>query len=145
MRPFLAALPGRVPPPVRDLAAQVTWPTFARALVLVTVAAFAAVAWASRPRATHAARWVVALIQATVALNVLAQLALAATTGGYVPGLVTALLLNLPWSVLFFRRALREGWLSPPGPWATAGCALLVHGPGLVAIMALSRVLSQAG
>jgi hypothetical protein len=33
--------------------------------------------------------------------------------GGYAPGVVTAVILNLPLSVLVLRRAVDERWLAP--------------------------------
>jgi hypothetical protein len=54
---------------------------------------------------------------------------------GYAPGLVTALLLNLPFSLYLLRRAARERWLDRGALWTLAPAALLVHGPMLSALL----------
>ena len=59
---------------------------------------------------------------------------------GYSPGLASAVLINAPISVYLFRRAARERWL-PRTAWrALWPAALLVHGPGLVGLLLLTRV-----
>ena len=57
---------------------------------------------------------------------------------GYSPGLVTALLVNLPFSLFLFRRALRASWVRPRDLAWLLVAALLVHGPGLVGLMVLA-------
>lgn len=78
-------------------------------------------------------------MQAVVALNVLWHVGAAVAFGGYVPGVVTAVLVNAPFSVYFFRRAAREGWLRPAALWATIPAAVAVHGPGLLGFHALAQ------
>ena len=48
--------------------------------------------------------------------------------GGYAPGLVTAALVNLPFSIYVTRRAVRERWVSRASVLALVPAALLVHG-----------------
>ena len=60
--------------------------------------------------------YLVALVQAQVLLNVFVPHVPAAfALGGYAPGLATAVLFNLPFSVYFFRRSLRESRLTRGG------------------------------
>jgi len=46
--------------------------------------------------------------------------------GGYAPGLATAVLVNLPFSSYFFRRALRESRISRKGLVFTLAAALII-------------------
>ena len=60
--------------------------------------------------------YLVALVQAQVCLNVFVPHVPAAfALGGYAPGLATAVLINLPFSVYFFRRSLRESRVTRRG------------------------------
>jgi hypothetical protein len=60
--------------------------------------------------------YLVALVQAQVCLNVFVPHVPAAfVLGGYAPGLATAVIINLPFSVYFFRRSLRESHVTRRG------------------------------
>ena len=65
------------------------------------------------------ARWkpyLVAAVAAGLLLNVmLPHVPAAVALGGYAPGVVTALLLNLPFSLYFLRRSLRDGVINRRG------------------------------
>ena len=57
-------------------------------------------------------------------LNVLWHVATAALVfNGYAPGLLTAILINLPFSVYLLRRAASERWVSRGAMWAPAARA----------------------
>ena len=75
------------------------------ALVLITAFAFAL--WLAAGRWSGAATALVAL-QVVMAVNVLTHVAGAVLLGGYAPGLVTAVLVEAPVSVILFRRLRRE-------------------------------------
>lgn len=102
-------------------------------LAVVTGLSFAlvAVAW----------RWDLAsvglvVLQAVMALNVLSHVAMAIAVGSYVPGLWTALLIQVPMGVVVLRRVHDAGWLSR-AHWRRVGlAALLLHGPGLWLLLA---------
>ena len=90
-----------------------------------------------RPRSVL---WLVLLIQATVLLNVVWHAAAAVVLfGGYAPGVVSALVLNLPFSIYLLRRAARERWLDPRALWAVAPAAIVLHGPLLAALLVLTE------
>ena len=60
--------------------------------------------------------YLVAIVQAQVCLNVFVPHVPAAfVLGGYAPGLLTAVLINLPFSVYFFRRSLNESRVTRKG------------------------------
>lgn len=52
------------------------------------------------------------VIQMVMFINVLPHVAMANLLKGYTPGLINAVLINLPFSLLLFRAALKDGWLS---------------------------------
>ncbi len=76
--------------------------------------------------------------QMVMLVNVLYHAAQAVWIRGYVPGLVTGLLVVLPFSVYLFRRALQGSWLRPRDLAWLFLAALLVHGPGLIGLMVLA-------
>jgi thiamine transporter ThiT len=110
------------------------------ALAVVTGAAFLVAWWADRSPGNAMALWLLLLIQATVLLNVVWHAAAAVVLfGGYAPGVVTALLVNLPFSVYLLRRADRERWLSRGALWALVPAAIVLHGPLLAALLVLAE------
>lgn len=81
-------------------------------------------------------------VQAALLLNVISHLFIALRLGGYGPGLASALLLVLPFSLWLFNRAWREQWL-PRGDFLVLPLAALVlHGPVLLGVLAMARGLA---
>lgn len=74
-------------------------------LVLITAFGFALLLAA---RWWRGAGWALVALQAVMAVNVLTHVAAAVFLGGYAPGLVTAVLVEAPASVILFRRLRRE-------------------------------------
>jgi hypothetical protein len=131
--PFVLA---RLPAGWRAVAGPVTSGQVWLALAVVTATALGLCVWAQRRPRSRTALWLLLLLQATVLLNVAWHTAAAVILfRGYAPGLVTALLLNLPFSLYLLRRAARERWLGRGMLWALAPAALLVHGPMLSALL----------
>jgi nucleoside recognition membrane protein YjiH len=82
-------------------------------LMLVTLIPFILALWAARRPEQTTPVWLLLLIQGALLLNAFWHVSIAIFVfEGYAPGLVTAVLLNLPGSVYVFRRALRGRWLS---------------------------------
>jgi len=106
------------------------------ALVIVTVVPVLILAWATTgPRRPHK-EYVVALIASALLWNVLLPHVPAAIAfGGYAPGVITAVAINLPLTLYFFRRARRDGQLSTARLVATFvwGLVLLALAPLLLA------------
>jgi hypothetical protein len=46
---------------------------------------------------------------------------------GYVPGLITAALINLPFGIYVLRRAVKDQWISSRVAWLMLGVAVLLH------------------
>ena len=132
---YLPFVISRLPGGWQSLAAPLTTGQVWAALAVVTAGAFAVAWWAVRRPASPAARWTLLLVQTTMLLNALWHVLTAAVLfGGYAPGLVTGVLVNLPFSIYLLRRAAAERWLSPPARWALVPAALVLHGPLLAAL-----------
>jgi hypothetical protein len=83
-------------------------------------------------------------LQATMALNVLSHVGSTVMLGGYAPGVVTALAVNLPFSVYLLRRAAREHWVRPRDWPALGAAAVVIHGPVLLGVMGLAGWVASA-
>jgi hypothetical protein len=83
------------------------------ALAVVTLIPFLLATWATlRPNPARPVRLLL-LIQAMLLVNVFWHIGAAIVLfDGYAPGLATAVLLNLPFSIYLIRRAAKEHWLS---------------------------------
>jgi len=109
------------------------------ALIVVSIVPVVLGIWLLRKPQSRRAVWSLLLIQTTLLLNAFWHLAAAALLfRGYSPGLITALLLNLPLSAYLFRRARQEGWLSRRAFLALVPGALVLHGPVLAGLLLLT-------
>src|SRR5215210_562333 len=82
------------------------------ALVIVTVVPALLIGWATTGRQSAAKRGVVAVVAAALLWNVfLPHISAMVAFRGYAPGGLTALLVNLPICIYFFRRSSKEGML----------------------------------
>lgn len=128
---------GMVPDFLAGLLPTITPAQFLAALAVVTV-----VPWlfaASGPLERRSRAFLLVLgTQMVVLLNVASHAASAVWLRSYVPGLVTALLVNLPFSLYLFRRALQGSWVRARDLAWLFVAALLVHGPGLIGLMVLA-------
>ena len=106
------------------------------ALVIVTVVPILILGWATTGPRRPYKQYIVAMLAAALFWNVfLPHVSAAMAFGGYAPGVVTAVAINLPLTVYFFRRTRREGQLST-GRLAAAlmwGLVLLAFAPLLLA------------
>lgn len=129
------ALPGGVFPP--------TGRQFAVMLLLVTLLAFGLALLPGVRRARGPRTQLLAVLQMLMLVNGLSHLAAAALTGGYVPGLATALVFNLPFSLLFFVQGLKDGWIRAQSLSYLLAGAFLLHGPGLLGLAVAAGVLTK--
>lgn len=67
------------------------------------------------------------LVEAVLLVNAFFHMLAAVLRGGYVPGLITAVLINLPFGIYVFRRAVREAWVRAATAWQLIAVAILVH------------------
>jgi hypothetical protein len=138
----LPAIIARMPDAARTILPAVTLPMLAAALAVATLVPWG-LAWMARA-GRRGGVYGVLLVQATLLVNVASHLASAAFLRGYTPGLATALLINLPFSVHLLRRARREGWTGARGWTLLLPLALLIHGPVLIGLLWLSGRMTGA-
>jgi hypothetical protein len=112
-------------------------------LILLAVAAFVIALAARADRPGSRPGYMLLALQATLLLNVGSHVLWAVVFDGYVPGLVTAVLVNLPFSFYVLSRAWREQWYSRRALAWLAPIALVLHGPVLMGIMATLGALGR--
>jgi len=66
-------------------------------------------------------------VEVILLVNAFAHTLTALLLRSYVPGLVTAILINLPFGIYVFRRSIREGWIRRYRAWQFVIIAILVH------------------
>jgi len=95
-------------------------------LLMATVLPLAVIAWAIlRPR--KALLVSVLFLESILLVNAGWHIYAACVRGGYAPGVVTAVLINLPFGVYVLRKAVKEGWIPPRTAWLLIGVALVLH------------------
>jgi uncharacterized protein with HXXEE motif len=140
---YLPLVLGRLPAGVRDWIGPVTTGEMGAALVLATVIPLSFSLWAAARPVSRTALWLVLAMWATLLLNAVWHVAAALLLfRGYAPGVVTAVVLNLPLSVLVLRRAATERWLSRRPLLALVPAAVAFHLPGAIGLMLLARTFS---
>jgi hypothetical protein len=82
--------------------------------------------------------FLLASVQFMMFVNVFAHVVLAVLMRGYSHGLITALVINLPFSIYFLYRAVTEKWLSGRALAYIIPTALLFHAVGIPLIIILS-------
>jgi hypothetical protein len=105
-------------------------------LAVATIIPWAVAWWSMRQPSNMFARWLVLLVQAVVLVNVFWHVFVAeGLLRGYAPGLVTAMIVNLPASMYVFHRVAGERWFSRVALLGLMPAALFVHGPVLIAVI----------
>lgn len=112
-----------------------TYPQFLAALAVVTLVPWLVWLFGVARRETRAGVTLLLLVQMVMLVNVASHVGAAVFLGGYAPGVVTALALNLPFSIHLFRRAMAERWISLRTLAFLFTAAVLIHGPGLFGLM----------
>ena len=143
MPQMLAELPGKIPAWVVNLLPEGVLPPsyrqFLFVLLVVTVLPYAFALLGGARRARGARTFLLAGAQSVMLLNVLSHVVTMNIMGSYVPGLVTALAFNLPFSLYFLGTGLRQSWLKWSDFAYLAPLAILLHGPGLFGLLALAK------
>ena len=137
---YLPLVRSRVPAAMQSLVAGVDPGALRVALLWATLIPLLILIWVTWQPESRAARWTALVVQTVVVTNVVSHVVVAAfIMHGYSPGVLSALLINAPLSVYLLRRARRERWL-PTVAWRSLfPAALVIHGPGLFALLLLSR------
>ena len=135
---WLPLAQARAPMLLQPWASEVSLKGLQMALVMATAVPWAIAIWAASRPSQGIAIWCLLLVQAVVLVNVFWHLMVAAIVlQGYAPGLLTAVTLNLPFSVYLFRRAVRDRWCSTHALIGLIPAALVVHGPLLIGLVYL--------
>ncbi|MBI3151814.1 MAG: HXXEE domain-containing protein [Chloroflexi bacterium] len=134
--PFMEKWSKELPLPIHPI---VSTRQFVTAVTLLTIAGFAATYFGITTANQPIGISIVLGIQMVMLVNAIApHLVTALRFRKYSPGVVTALILNVPFSIYLFQRAMREGYLSWPLFWI-----LLVIAP--FAMIFLASASLQAG
>jgi uncharacterized protein with HXXEE motif len=96
------------------------------ALVFATVLPLLVIAWAIL-RQRQALLVAVLLVESVLLVNAGGHMLAALIQAGYVPGLITAVLINLPFGIYVLRRAVRENWIRARAAWQLIGAAVALH------------------
>lgn len=135
---FLEARNSAVPDWISTLLPPITYRQFLIALIIVTAVPYL-IAWLGHPGSERSAGLYLLLgFQVVMLINVLAHGVMAVLMKGYAPGVVTAFLINLPFSVYLLRRAMRERWVPSRVMLSLFPLALIIHGIGLPGLIILS-------
>lgn len=132
---------GLLPAPLLAATEDLSW--FYLALVGATVVPAVVVLVATTGRPSRGKAWAVVFVQAVFLVNVFVpHIPAALALGGYAPGLITAVGINLPYSVYFLRRSVREGAVGRTGVLLAMAMAALgvVVGLGTLYAVVGSRV-----
>ncbi len=96
------------------------------ALLMATVLPLAVVAWAVL-RPAKALLVSVLFLESVLLVNAGWHLLAAVLNRGYVPGVVTAALINLPFGIYVLRRAVEEQWIGSRAAWRMIVLAAVLH------------------
>ncbi len=138
---LLASLPGKIPSWLVDLLPGVFPPTahqYLVALLVVTVLPYILALLGGAKRERGPRTFLLAGAQMVMLVNVFSHAGMMNLLNSYVPGLVTALVFNLPFSLFFFGSGLRQGWLRWGDFAYLLPIAIVLHGPGLIGLLALA-------
>jgi prepilin signal peptidase PulO-like enzyme (type II secretory pathway) len=97
-----------------------------RALLLATVLPLLVIA-AAFVIGSHALLLAALFIEIILLVNAAGHSLTALLLGSYVPGLITAVVINLPVGIYVLERALREPWIRPNAAWQLIGVAIALH------------------
>jgi hypothetical protein len=117
-----------------------TWPQYRLALITVTLIPFVV---AILPLKAGRRLTMMLIASTTMLINVIPHLAGSIIFKRYVPGLASALLINLPSSLLSIFLAFRSGFLNYRKMAVISAFAATLHGPGLLSLLAASGFLTR--
>jgi hypothetical protein len=140
---FMAGWPDKVPGWATALLPAGFFPPsyhqFLVILLVVTILPYAFALLGGSRQARAPRTILLAGTQMVMLINVLSHVVSMNVVNGYVPGLVTALAINLPFSVYFFAAALHESWLRWSDFAYLVSVAVILHGPGFFGLMFLTK------
>ena len=138
MPSFLPSYTTLLAPIILNTIGAVNYAQFLAVLIPITLVPFILLFfWKKKPSALWAAYFLCGL-QFVIFFNVFSHVSSAILLRAYSPGLLTALLVNLPFSIFFFIRNYRSKFITRRNlPLFVIG-ALLAHGPLLLGLLKLA-------
>jgi uncharacterized membrane protein YoaK (UPF0700 family) len=128
----------RAPSFLRDFYAGITPSELQASLLILTAVGLVVTAIAARSPGAPGSAFAMTVFAALLGLNAVAHIGLAFVARSYMPGLMTALLINLPLSATLILHARRETWVSPAALWAVFPVGVVLHGPVLAAFLRMN-------
>ncbi|MBN2500935.1 MAG: HXXEE domain-containing protein [Anaerolineales bacterium] len=135
---YMNALLARLPVFMQSLIPAITFEQFKIALISITVLAYVFILVYQFSHQKRPPLLLLLGTQMVVLINVFSHIGMAVLMRGYALGVVTALLVNLPFSIYLFRRALQEEWITQRNLVVLFLVGLVLHGPGLIALLRVS-------
>lgn len=135
MRRYLPAAHAVMPERLKKIVGVCSWRQFVALLVFITAVAFLIAMSGDLAAPDSAAGYALLAIQATMLVNVVSHVGAAVVLGGYSPGLVTAVLVNLPFSLWLFTVAWSGHWYAHAALLWLAPLAFVLHGPVLLGLL----------
>src|SRR5262249_26527761 len=130
-----------IPGPLSGLLPPITYKQFLLALLIVTALPYMIACFANLECKRGVGVNLLLCLQVVMLINVFAHAGMAGMMGGDVPGVVTALGINLPFSIYLLRRAIIEEWASRRALALLGPIGLVLHGLGLPGIIILSGII----
>ena len=139
MPAVLAKRNSTIPSFTRGLLLPITYRQFLVALFVMTAIPYL-IAWLAcrEQERPGVGTFLLLSLQFMMLVNVFAHLGMALLMSGYAPGLVTALAINLPFSIYLLHHAIKQRWLSWRAMALIIPTGLLFHAIGLPMIIILS-------
>jgi Protein of unknown function with HXXEE motif len=137
-REMMPELRRRVPARLKWLVREYTFRQLMILVVILTAVAWAIAIFGKLDEPGCGAGHALLALQAVLFLNVFAHLGGTVLFRGYAPGLVTAVLFNLPFSWVVFTTAWNEHWYSTTTLLLLGPLALLLHGPVFIGLLRLA-------
>ncbi len=122
---------------------SVTQVQFLSALVLITAAAFVLCFLAVNRLGRGVWAYVPLWIQSILFFNAFSHIAITIHTGEAAPGIFTAVLVNIPFTLVLFRRAFREGLVTARGAAYAAVAGLVLYVPVVLLSLGLGSLVER--
>ncbi len=136
---FLARRNTAIPNFLHGLLPPITYGQFLLALFIMTATPYLIAWFANRERErVGVGMFLLLSVQVMMLVNVFAHMGMAILVSGYAPGVVTAIAINLPFSVYLLRHAVRERCVSGRAMALIVPIGLVLHGIGVPMIIILS-------
>jgi len=128
-----------IPNFLHGLLPPITYRQFLLALFIMTAIPYL-IAWFANLEEEQAGTGTLLLfsVQVMMLVNVFAHAGMAMFLGGYAPGVFTAILINLPFSVYLLHHAVRKRWVSGRSLVLIVPIGIILHAVGLPVIIILS-------